>query len=68
MNIQFPAAFEFLFQPSRYKVVYGGRGSGKSVNVARALLIQGLQQPLRILCARELHTSIEDSVTPAAVR
>ena len=62
MNIQFPEAFEFLFQPSRYKVVYGGRGSGKSVNVARALLIQGLQQPLRILCARELQTSIKDSV------
>ena len=62
VNIQFPEAFEFLFQPSRYKVVYGGRGSGKSVNVARALLIQGLQQPLRILCARELQTSIKDSV------
>ncbi len=30
--------------------------------VARALLIKGLQAPLRILCAREFQTSITDSV------
>lgn len=62
MNAQFPACFEFLFQPSRYKVIYGGRGSGKSVSVAKALLLQASQTPLRILCARELQTSIRDSV------
>lgn len=62
MLAEFPDCFEFLFEPSRYKVVYGGRGSGKSMNVARALLILAAQQPLRILCARELQVSIRDSV------
>lgn len=51
-----------LFKPRRYKVIYGGRGAGRSWSVARALLIQGAQRPLRILCARELQKSIRDSV------
>jgi phage terminase large subunit len=51
-----------LFQPARYKVAYGGRGSGKSWGFARALLIQGLQRPMRILCAREFQKSIKQSV------
>lgn len=61
-EIEFPEALEFLFAPSRYKVCYGGRGGAKSWGVARALLIQGAEQPLRILCARELQKSISDSV------
>jgi len=51
-----------LFVPARYKVLEGGRGGMKSWGVARALLIMGLQRPMRILCAREFMTSIEDSV------
>jgi phage terminase large subunit len=46
----------------RYRVAYGGRGSGKSWQMARALLSHGTRQPLRILCAREYQTSIRDSV------
>lgn len=42
--------------------MYGGRGGAKSWGVARALLIQGAERPLRILCARELQTSIKESV------
>lgn len=61
-NAEFPEKLSFLFQPSRYKVLHGGRGGAKSWGVARALLIQGTQQPLRILCAREFQTSIKDSV------
>lgn len=61
-DIEFPQALEFLFQAARYKVLYGGRGGSKSWSVARALLIQGAEQPLRILCARELQGSIMDSV------
>lgn len=57
-----PEAFEPLFSPARYKVYYGGRGAAKSWNFARALLILGLQRPLRVLCARELQNSIADSV------
>lgn len=46
----------------RYYVAYGGRGSAKSWSFARALLLQGLQDPLRILCAREIQRTIADSV------
>jgi phage terminase large subunit len=59
---QFPEKLEFLFEPHRYKVAYGGRGSGKSWGFARALLIQAANRPLRILCAREIQKSIKQSV------
>ena len=58
----FPDKLRFLFQPSRYKVAYGGRGSAKSWSFARALLLKGINKPLRILCAREIQKSIKDSV------
>ena len=61
---QFPAKLECLFQPEsiRYRVLFGGRGGAKSWGIARALLIKAIQNPLRILCAREFQTSIKDSV------
>ena len=58
----FPGKLAFLFAPSRYKVCYGGRGAGRSWGFARALLIKAWEQPLRILCAREIQNSILDSV------
>jgi phage terminase large subunit len=59
---EFPDKLEFLFDPARYKVAHGGRGGSKSWGFARALLIQGWQKPLRILCTREVQKSIKDSV------
>ena len=59
---EFPVKLEGLFQKSRYKVLYGGRGGAKSWGIARALLIKGAKDPIRILCAREFQTSIKDSV------
>ena len=59
---EFPEKLAFLFQPSRYKVAYGGRGSAKSWGFARALLLLGISKKLRILCAREIQKSIKDSV------
>lgn len=59
---KFPSKLEFLFEPHRYKVAYGGRGSGKSWGFARALLIQAANRPLRVLCAREIQKSIKQSV------
>lgn len=56
-----PWAAEFK-QPSRYKVAWGGRGSGKSHTFARLLLLKAAEQPIRVLCARELQISIRDSV------
>lgn len=62
ISAKFPDKLECLFEPSRYKVLYGGRGGAKSWGVARALLIEGTQKPLRVLCAREFQNSIRDSV------
>jgi phage terminase large subunit len=59
---EFPETLEFLFQPARYKIGYGGRGSGKSWGFARALLLQGVAAPLQVLCAREIQKSVSDSV------
>jgi phage terminase large subunit len=59
---EFPVKLEGLFKKSRYKVLYGGRGGAKSWGIARALLIKGAKDPIRILCAREFQTSIRDSV------
>jgi phage terminase large subunit len=59
---EFPEKLSILFDKSRYKVLYGGRGGAKSWGVARALLIIGARKPTRILCAREFQTSIKDSV------
>jgi len=62
MTVQFPDKLQFLFEPKRYKVAYGGRGGAKSWGFARALLILGASKQLRILCAREIQKSIKDSV------
>src|SRR5690606_19695553 len=62
MLAEFPSKLKPLFQPYRYKVAYGGRGATKSWGFARALLIQGAQRKLRILCTREVQKSIKDSV------
>lgn len=62
VDAKFPEVQGFLFKPSRYKVLYGGRAGSKSWGVARALLLQGAKKPLRVLCTRETQTSIADSV------
>lgn len=62
MTIKFPKKLRFLFQPYRYKVAHGGRGSAKSWSFARALLLQGTTKPIRVLCAREVQKSIKQSV------
>ena len=60
--IELPEWAEPLFEHHRYKVIYGGRGSSKSWSVARALLLKGAKEPLRILCAREIQKSLKESV------
>jgi phage terminase large subunit len=59
---EFPERFKDLFRPSRYKVIYSGRGAAKSWSVAQALLIKSLNKKIRILCAREYMNSIAESV------
>lgn len=53
---------ENLFKPYRYKIIYGGRGSGKSYGIADALLIISCSKKCLILCGREFQNSIKDSV------
>jgi phage terminase large subunit len=62
LKVEIPEKLHFLFRPHRYKVARGGRGSAKSWSFARALLVHGVIDPLRILCTREIQNSIKDSV------
>lgn len=62
VEAEFPTPLECLFQPKRHKVLYGGRGAGRSWGCARALLLIGANKPTRMLCAREFQNSIADSV------
>src|SRR5258708_7514416 len=41
MSVEFPERAMDLFKPAPFKVMHGGRGSSKSWNFARALLILG---------------------------
>lgn len=52
----------FATQQSRYKIAYGGRGSGKSWSIARILLLIASSRKIRVLCCREIQNSIKDSV------
>jgi phage terminase large subunit len=61
-TVNLPKQLQFLFQPHRYKIAYGGRGSGKSWGFAIALLLLAAQKPMRVLCAREVQKSIKQSV------
>lgn len=62
MNVEMPSFTRGLFQPTRYKALKGGRGSGKSWGVARSLIIKASEQKLKILCGREFQNSIKESV------
>ena len=45
----------------RYKVIYGGRGSGKTYGVAQALVIIASQRPVRVVCLREVQKTMKES-------
>lgn len=53
--------FREIWRPHRYKVFYGGRGSGKSWAVAQALVVMCDMANIRVLCCREIQNSIKDS-------
>ena len=62
MQLEIEQWQEKLFKAYRYKIIYGGRGSGKSYGVADALLITTCSRRCLILCGREFQNSIKDSV------
>lgn len=69
MRIQTPDKLKPLWEHHKYKIVYGGRGSGKSWGVGDYLIVSSLneQEGGTYLCAREYQTSIADSVYPLLV-
>ena len=61
-RFQLPLALGSFESASRYKVAYGGRGSGKSWAFARMVLARCENARTRVLCTREVQKSIRDSV------
>lgn len=63
LQIEIPEkALDVLLPPARFKVLHGGRDSGKSHSIARMILARGRAKQERILCVREIQKSIADSV------
>jgi phage terminase large subunit len=62
LTIDTARVFEPLFQSSRYKGAWGGRGSGKSHYMAGALVEYCLLNPSsRIVCIREVQKTLAQS-------
>lgn len=64
-RVELPAALVSVLGPARgsyqYRVLRGGRGSGKSVGAATIAALWGYAEPIRILCVRQFQNSIRDS-------
>lgn len=64
MKLSIPTAeiFEPALEPSRYKALFGGRGSGKSRFFASLMIEEHLRFPgFRSICIREIQKSLKDS-------
>ena len=62
-EIVIPECYSFFFLVhKRKKIISGGRASAKSHSVARALIIESMNNKFRILCCREIQNSIKESV------
>ena len=63
LQIQTAKAFVPLLKPSRYKAIYGGRGSAKSHFFAELAIERCILNPgTRIVCVREVQKSLRESV------
>lgn len=64
-KIEVPPELVPVFAPQRgavrYRVAFGGRGSGKSYSFALMAAVMGFAEKLRILCTREFQSSIKES-------
>lgn len=64
-RIELPPKLVPVFTPPRgelrYRGAKGGRGSGKSFSFAKMAAVWGYAEKLRILCVRELQSSIKES-------
>lgn len=62
MAFQIPRLVTELWEPCRYKVLFGGRGAGKSIAIADALLLEGARTKQLIACFREYQNKLDESV------
>lgn len=63
INLKVANVYKSLWKnPKRRNYIYGGRGSGKSHDVAEYCLFRAYQSKIKVLCTRELQNSIADSV------
>jgi len=62
MQIKLPEKLKPFWEPARYKIAYGGRGSAKSWSFAKMFLAMGTANKIQVLCTREFQNSIKDSV------
>lgn len=62
IEIELPSKFREWFVPKRFKIAHGGRNGTKSTSIGIMLILLGSIRKLRILCAREVQKSIEQSV------
>ncbi|HGX8834497.1 TPA: PBSX family phage terminase large subunit [Escherichia coli] len=60
-TILIPERMELLLYPRRFKVFYGGRGSGKTANVVSYLIEKARFRNSRVGCFREIQNSIKES-------
>lgn len=60
-TILIPKRMELLLYPRRFKVFYGGRGSGKTANVVSYLVEKARFRNSRVGCFREIQNSIKES-------
>jgi phage terminase large subunit len=65
VRVQINKPFYTLYRiPSRYKICYGGRRSGKSFAVSQMLVQRALESRRKILCIRKFGTSVRFSTWP----
>jgi len=57
-----PVLRKFYTTQSRYKVLYGGRGSSKSFNTALHAIFLASKYSLKFLCIRQFQNNIKESV------
>ena len=62
MAYKIPRLVTELWEPCRYKVLFGGRGGGKSIAIADALLLEGARTKQLIACFREYQNKLDESV------
>ena len=56
-----PKIQTLIQSPKRYKVAYGGRGSGKSYGIAQVLAHRALAERCKVLCTRAVQNTLRDS-------